>query len=324
MELELRHLRTIRAIAKAGSLNRAAAELGLPQPALSTQLRRIERSLGGPLFIRDHTGARLTALGELVAERARVIVPAMHELRQDAQRLANGAAGLSGIRLGGTHGPLLAGLVDGLARLPGQIRLTVRTSWSVERICDQTVQDTLDFALIGVCGQSEPPARDRLTWQVLGTDPVFVMLAEEHPLAGLAEIPLERLAGERWVSVPGDGCFGDCLAAACARTGFSPLTLLESDVPSCVHLAQVGRAVGLCRATFGPVPGIVTRPLAGAPLRWRHLLGWHPDGPAATAAPAIAQVARGAYARAARRNPAYAHWLTGHQGFGPVTAGPAL
>lgn len=48
MELELRHLRTVRAIADTGSLTEAAATLGLAQPALSAQLRRIEKALGGP------------------------------------------------------------------------------------------------------------------------------------------------------------------------------------------------------------------------------------------------------------------------------------
>lgn len=69
MELELRHLKTIRAIAEAGSLTRAATVLGLAQPALSAQLRRIERALGGALFERGRHGVRTTALGELVLRR---------------------------------------------------------------------------------------------------------------------------------------------------------------------------------------------------------------------------------------------------------------
>lgn len=74
--------------------------------------------------------------------------------------------------------------------------------------------------------------------------------------------------------MPGDGCFADCFAAACTRAGFTPRSLYETDTSSIVHLVQVGRALGLARATFPPTPGIVTRPLAGTPLTWRHLLGW--------------------------------------------------
>jgi DNA-binding transcriptional LysR family regulator len=114
MDLELRHLKTIRAIADAGSLTRAATALGLAQPALSTQLKRIERALGGALFQRGRDGVRITALGDLVLDRARVVLPAICELQEEAVRFARDGA--LGHHLGGTHGPLLGALVDRLAR----------------------------------------------------------------------------------------------------------------------------------------------------------------------------------------------------------------
>ncbi|HCU51791.1 MAG TPA: LysR family transcriptional regulator, partial [Micromonosporaceae bacterium] len=77
MNLELRHLRVVCAIAETGSVTKAASLLGLAQPALTAQLQRIERTLGGPLFDRDRRGATPTALGELVLARARVVLPAM-------------------------------------------------------------------------------------------------------------------------------------------------------------------------------------------------------------------------------------------------------
>ncbi|SFC42381.1 LysR family transcriptional regulator [Streptomyces aidingensis] len=319
MNLELRHLRTVRAIADAGSLTKAAGELGLAQPALTTQLQRIERLLGGPLFVRDHSGARLTPLGELVVERARVVLPAVSELQAEAIRLARSAPALRRLRLGGTHGPLLAGLVDRLSRDLPDLPVSVQTSWSVDEISTLTAEARLDYALIGVCGSTgQAPLADRLTWRALGTDPVFVMLSETHPLAGRSELDLRDLAAERWASAPGDGCFGDCFATACARAGFHPTSLLESEISSCLHLIQLGRAVGLCRATFAPAPGIVTLPLAGTPLSWRHLLGWQPGSPAADAAGTVAAVARTAYGDALARNPVYAAWLPQHPGYGPA------
>lgn len=56
----MRHLRALCAIADTGSLHRAARLLGTSQPALTTQLRRIEHSLGGLLFSRERTGCRPT------------------------------------------------------------------------------------------------------------------------------------------------------------------------------------------------------------------------------------------------------------------------
>ncbi|MFP3116658.1 LysR family transcriptional regulator [Streptomyces sp. Iso 434] len=316
MDLELRHLRTVRAIADEGSLTRAAAALGLAQPALSSQLRRIEKALGGPLFDRDHTGARPTLLGELVLERARVVLPAMRELQEDAVRFANSWNRVRRFRLGATHGPLLGALVDRLAAAEPTAPVSTHTSWSVDEISSLLAAGRLDHALIGVCGESSPPREADLVWQVIGVDPVFVMLPEGHPLAGEDEIPLARLSQEAWTDVPGDGCFADCFAAACARAGFTPLSVFETDTASCVHLVQVGRAVGLCRATFPPTPGLVTRPLAGAPLSWRHLLGHHPGSPAAGAAAAVLGHARAAYREAAERSESYRAWLAAHPRFG--------
>ncbi|MFP3987790.1 LysR family transcriptional regulator [Streptomyces sp. E11-3] len=309
MDLELRHLKTIRAIADAGSLTKAATALGLAQPALSTQLKRIERILGGELFERGRHGVRTTALGEFVLDRARIVLPAVSGLQRDAAHFAHAGDERRGLRIGGTHGPLLGGLVDRLAATCPGVRVTTHTSWSEREIAAQTAEARLDFALIGTCGASPPPEGERLIWREVARDPVFVMLASDHPLAGCAEIDLARLRAEYWTDVPGDGCFGDCFAAACARAGFTPAGVYETDTASCVHLVQVGRAVGLCRATFPPTAGVVTRPLTGAPLTWRHLLGWHPTGPAAASASTVFAQTRAAHTDATARSESYTAWL---------------
>ncbi|GAA1917321.1 LysR family transcriptional regulator [Streptomyces sodiiphilus] len=319
MDLELRHLRTVRAIAEAGSLNKAAGLLGVAQPALSTQLRRIERVLGGPLFRRDRKGAHLTPLGELVLDRARVLLPAVQQLREEAVRFANREPGPRRLRIGGTHGTLPGTLVGRLAGEHAQSVVDLHTAWSVSELSGLVVEGRLDFVLAGVCGQSPPPAGDRLVWEVLGRDPVFVMLPENHPAAGRRELELGLLAGERWAGVPGDGCFADCFRAACSAAGFAPLTLYEADVAACVQLAQAGDAVGLCRATFPPTAGVAVRPLTGAPLSWRHLLGWHPGSHAAATAAGVLRHARASYAQAVARSAEYASWLPGHPGFGTAS-----
>src|SRR3984885_11872243 len=117
MNLELRHLRVVCAIAETGSVTKAASQLGLAQPALTAQLQRIERTLGGPLFERDRRGARPTALGELVLSRARVLLPAMKGLQDEAARLAGAVSEdiMSRYRIGAIGGPILAGMVRRLS-----------------------------------------------------------------------------------------------------------------------------------------------------------------------------------------------------------------
>src|SRR5512145_540202 len=93
MDLELRHLKIVCAVAEAGSVTKAAAVLGLAQPAVTAQLRRIERLLGGELFERTRLGVSPTPLGELILARARVLLPAARDLHEDAVRLAAASRG---------------------------------------------------------------------------------------------------------------------------------------------------------------------------------------------------------------------------------------
>jgi DNA-binding transcriptional LysR family regulator len=307
MDLELRHLRIVRAVADAGSVSKAASLLGLAQPALTAQLKRIERVLGGALFERDRHGARPTRLGELVLARARVLLPAAKELQDEAVRFAHTPS--PGFRIGATNGPILGGLVD---RMAAERTVTTFTSWSTHELINMVELGRLDYVLTGACGDSGTPT-GTLLWETISLDPVFCLVGKDHPVAREREVELAALAGEQWAVTPGDGCFADCFAMACARSGFTPGTIYETDVPTCTHLAQVGRAVVLCQATHQAAAGLVMMPLAGAPLRWRQLLGRHPTAPD----PAwVVTQAKQAHTEAVRRSPVYDAWLTRNPAYG--------
>ncbi|MER5885031.1 LysR family transcriptional regulator [Streptomyces sp. NPDC001941] len=315
MDLELRHLRTIRAIADAGSLTKAATALGLAQPALSAQLKRIERTLGGALFERGRSGVRATALGEMVLDRARIVLPAVSELQQQAVQFARtGRGGWRDLRLAGSHGAPLGGLLDRLAADHPGTRVTTLTSWSERELAATVAEGRLDFALVGTCGAATPPESGRVEWREVSDDPVLAMVAAGHPLAGRSEVALTDLAGAAWAAVPGDGCFADCVTAACAQAGCAPGRLYETDAGSCVHLVRVGRAVGFCRATFPGAEGVAVRPLAGSPLSWRQWLGWSPAGAAAEIAPTVLARAREAHAEARRHGVGMLHPAHGGAG----------
>jgi DNA-binding transcriptional LysR family regulator len=336
MKLELRHLRIVCAIADNGSVTKAAAAMGLAQPALAAQLKRIERTIGGQLFDRDRHGARPTALGELVLNRARLLLPAVQGLEDEAARLASNGSAMKTYRIGAVNGPILSGLVRRLATDHPHAVLTTYPSWEAAELAELLAAGRLDYALVGVCGDAAPPSaptqsrsgleRD-LVWRVIAVDAVFVLLPESHPLASQDEVELGQLAGSRWVVTPGDGCFRGCFAAACAKAGFTVCTMCESDVRTCVELVEAGAAVAPCQSTFRPPPGLVSVPIAGTPLHWRHLLGWHPDAPAARYADRITGYAVAAYRDAVARLPRYARWLTRQPRFGaqsPALPSPAL
>ncbi|MCK2240845.1 MULTISPECIES: LysR family transcriptional regulator [unclassified Crossiella] len=317
MELELRHLRVICTVADTGSVTKAAARLGLAQPALTAQLNRIERALGGTLFERDRRGSRPTPLGELVLARARMLLPAVSELREEAARLANSAGeGTAHYRIGATNGPMLGGLMHHLGAARPQARISPQSSWSADELTELVAAGRLDYALVGVCGESAPPVAAGVRWRLLAVDPVFVLLPEDHPLADKDEVELSDLAEARWSATPGDGCFGDCFAAACARAGFAPRDLYETDVVSCVDLVRSGDAIALCQPTFREMPGVIPVPIAGIPLRWRQFIGWHSGCQSPDEVARLAGHALSAYADVLARSPRYTDWLAGHPGFG--------
>lgn len=320
MDLEIRHLKVVCAIADTGSVTKAAALLGLAQPALTAQLQRIERILGGPLFERDRRGARPTALGELVLSRARVLLGAMKGLEDEAARLAGAGEAMARYRFGSVNSPILGGLVHRLAAERPQVQVSTHGSWSAEELARMVLNGRLDYVLCGACGESVPSGAPGMAWRAVSVDPVFVMLPETHALAARPEIALADLAGEQWAVARGDGCFGDCFVAACARAGFTPRTIYEADPNGCLDLVDSGEAVGLCQAATRPVAGLVARPLAGAPLRWRLMLGWYAEGPAARFADMVFGHAVASYTDMLARNRDYRSWLRDHPVFGAQDA----
>lgn len=93
MPVKLHHLRDLLAIVDHGSINAAARNLGIGQPALSRSIRELEKDLGTPLLERHTRGALLTPLGELFARRAAL---AMGELRRGKDEIHQALGGMQG------------------------------------------------------------------------------------------------------------------------------------------------------------------------------------------------------------------------------------
>ena len=111
----------------------------------------------------------------------------------------------------------------------------------------------------------------------MSTDPVFLLVPDDHPLAARAVVTLGDLADAEWFGVSGAGCFQRCFVTACARAGFTPGKVSEADRAACVDLVRAGHGVALVQPTFPDTPGVSVVPLAGAPLQWAHHVGWHDE-----------------------------------------------
>lgn len=89
----MRQLATLVTVADSGSLRRAAATLGLSQPAMSKTLRALEDAFDRPLFTRDAPGLRETPHGSAVIHYARRLMRDLGALAQTLEAIDSGAGG---------------------------------------------------------------------------------------------------------------------------------------------------------------------------------------------------------------------------------------
>jgi DNA-binding transcriptional LysR family regulator len=305
VQLELRHLRVICAIADAGSLSRAATTIGVSQPALTAQLRRVEETLGGQLFRRSRLGVTLTPFGQFVLTRARSILLAVDELIT--------GTGADENRPDVT--PMLSGLLSRLFKVL-DVPITVHTEYSPRLLLDLLTSRRLDAATLVDYPGHELPAVPSVGMRLVATEPVFVLLSSSHPLAGEEEVRLADLADDNWVISPPDGVgWPECVYSACRDAGFSPRVPHSMTEQAMIRqLVAGGHAVAPCQATVQDGPGVVVRPLAGTPLWLRHLVAWRRDGPLAGRARELAELAAEAHHEAIGERPHYAAWLARNGG----------
>lgn len=311
MQLELRHLQAVCQIAETGSLGGAARVLGVSQPALSAQLRRIERVTGGELFVRGRLGVEPTPLGQFVLAKARRVLSEMDALGSEARARTADAT----LRLG----CILLVLIDGLiARqdlvLAGR-EITVDLEDSVTALVRMLGAGRYDVIVYGEVNDHEVPLPAGVAARTLvPKEPFCIRMSARHPLARLEALDLADLADEQWMTLVEDDDGGpEALVEACAKAGFVPaLRYRITDRMMQYDLISAGRAVSLSQPTAPAVPGTVMRPLIGAPITGRIRLAWNRSTVSAHQADLFYRSAVYAYLANVDNNPFHRAWWDEH------------
>ncbi|MFF0450487.1 LysR family transcriptional regulator [Streptomyces sp. NPDC004609] len=318
MELEVRHLRALCAIADTGSLHKAARRLGVSQPSLTTQLRRIEHALGAELFTRERTGCRPTPVGRTVLSRARPLVAEMNALVAEAKASAARAGGPR-LRIGSTASRALPGWLGRLRRrLPGT-DISLHMDVSANALLRMVAAGQLDVAFVHEVEGCPLTLPEGLSVRVLvEREPQFVSMARDHPAAAAPVVELADLAEDRWIVDPTVDGEWDGLRRVLGAAGLDP-PVLHGDYHTAAALIAVGEAVAPCQPTSGPRDDMVIRPLRGDPLAVRLLL-FSPPGSRELYATVYADL-EAAYRDVASGAAAYRQWLVRHKS--PLLSAPA-
>lgn len=307
MELEVRHLRALCAIADSGSLHKAARQLGVSQPSLTTQLRRIENFLGAELFSRERTGCRPTPLGRAVLSRARPLVAEMAALIVEAK--AEAWDGGTRLRIGSTASRALAGWLRRLRKRLLGTDISLHMDVSANALLRMVAAGQLDVAFVHEVEGSPLRVPDGLGVRVLmEREPQFVSMARDHPAAAAPVVELADLADDRWMVDPTVDGEWDGLRRVLSAAGLNP-AVLHGDYHTAASLIAVGEAVAPCQPTSLPREDMAIRPLRGDPLAVRLLLYFRP-GSGAEVYEAVYADLVAAYREAAQRAGPYRQWLT--------------
>lgn len=294
MELELRHLRCLVALADAGDLQEAARTLRVTEGALVSQLGRIERAVGRALFSRASGPLTPTARGREILDPARAALAELDELRREARRDREAVLRFAGppsvvhpvaARFAAARPDVVLSLrtveavvaVDALRTGEADAVVTVRWPAGPRLFADGGAHGGAHGGADGGGDGGEVRFRE------VDRTPLLVLLPDTHREAGAALVDLGGLAGEPWC-VRAEPALVGAVIAECVRHGFEPDVRFEVDSDDALRdVVASGRAVALVADPAPGGPGAVARPYRNA-ARSELVLAWRPaDVPAEVA-----------------------------------------
>jgi DNA-binding transcriptional LysR family regulator len=261
--MEIRQLRAFVAIARAGSFTHAARELGEAQPALSQRLRALELELATVLVDRGNRTAGLTEAGRALLPRAERILAEVHDAA--AQLTTHARLGHGTVRLGCALQTLLEGrLAPLLARFHAAhagVRIVLHEAHT-EQVLELLGRGELDLGVVhlGRTGDGDTvgseAARAGLTLVRLAREPLVVIVAPGHWLAGRASLRLDELHDHDFVSFSRGATVHRLVTTAAAARG--------------VHLRVVCSTANMStvRAVVAAGLGVSIIPASGAAVPW--------------------------------------------------------
>jgi DNA-binding transcriptional LysR family regulator len=276
--LDVNRLRVIGAVARHGSVTAAARELHYSQPSVTHHLSRLEAETGAQLLQRVGRGIRLTAAGQLLADRAAEIIGRIDAA--GAELSAHVGLNAGRVRLAGfasANGSLVPAALATLANRYPSLEISVTDTHPLEAL-ELLRTGKVEVAVIFRYDETEPePPGVRL--HHLLDDPVYVL--STRPERGLT-----TLRDATWIA----GCerCRSHLLSMCADAGFDPRIVYSSD-DMVVMQAWVAAGLGVATQTglslrAHHIEGVVATELPGFERHIYAATYGEPPDPPATAA----------------------------------------
>ena len=271
MDLKLKDLRYLVAVADQRHFGRAAARCFVSQPTLSAQLKKLEDNLGVQLIERAPNNVCLTEAGEAIVARARRILEASDEMVTLARSQRDPLAGRLRVALLPTIGPYLLPRVAPAVRkaLP---RLELRLyEYQTAAMLAKLHAGEIDVGILAL-----PVEVDGLESRELYREAFMVALPEHHPLAARERVRLADLKGEQLLLLEEGHCLRDQALEVCSRVGVSDQQdFRATSLETLRQMVATGAGVTLLpelagRGAYRNARGVALRPFA-RPAPERHI-----------------------------------------------------
>ena len=193
MQITLRQLRIFEAVARHGSISRAATELGLTQPAVSMQIKQMEDQLG--LVVVEQVGKKfaLTDAGQELCFHAAQVGNQMTALVTAMEQFRGLERGVLRIAVVSTANYFLPPLIAGFSREHPGVRVSLKVA-NRDAVLASVSSNEAELAILG-----DTPERADVVAQYFMDNPLVVIAAPSHPLASAASIDLCRMEEETLV-----------------------------------------------------------------------------------------------------------------------------
>ena len=277
-ELPLPQLHAFVVLAEELHFGHAAARLGIAQPPLSQQIRRLEEKVGHALFTRAPGRVALTAAGcELLPAARRALTDLANGLAA-ARAVGSGSAGRLRI---GFAASLALTILPGLLRtfrhqFPG-VHLDIHEMTTAPQIA--ALHDkTIDIGLL-----REPPTDEaELSFRTVLSEPFVAVLPSTHPLAAQRIVRVARLAGSPFVLLPRSvgPSLHDQIIGLCSAAGFTPRVVQHAvEWQTVCALVETGLGVSLAPASIRRIrlKGVAFRRTEPDTARTRVAIAWRED-----------------------------------------------
>lgn len=195
--MERRQLEYFVAIVEHGGFTHAARALRVAQPSLSRAIAKLEHELGVALFHRVGRNAVLSNAGELLADRARLVLRDLDAMRAAARAVGDGPVGRVDVAATSSSAlePVISIIAELRERHPG-VLVSTSSALSAAEVVAMVAQGRCEA---GVCGSAERPAGQGLVAHHLRDEEFLVVTPPGAEVGADGAVAREDLAGMRFV-----------------------------------------------------------------------------------------------------------------------------